>query len=106
MKNGFIAIFVMCSSRKEANTITEALLKKRLVACANSAGSITSRFWWKGKINSASEVLVIFKTRRANFSKIEREVKRLHSYDVPEIIALPIAAGSAAYLSWIRESVA
>jgi periplasmic divalent cation tolerance protein len=105
MKNDFIAVFVMCSSRKEADIIAGALLKKRLVACANIAGSITSRFWWKGKIDTASEVLVILKTRRANFHSVERDVKRLHSYDVPEIIALPIAAGSAAYLDWIRDSV-
>ena len=105
MKNGFIVIFVMCPSRKEASAIAGALLKKRLVACANIAGAITSRFWWKGKDSRASEVLVIFKTRRANFSKIERQIKRLHSYDVPEIIALPIVAGSAAYLDWIRDTV-
>ena len=104
MKSGYVAVFVMCHSRKEANAITCALLKKRLIACANIFGHVTSRFRWKGKIDKASEVLVIMKTRSANFAKVEREVKRLHSYDVPEIIALAITAGSSAYLGWIRDT--
>jgi periplasmic divalent cation tolerance protein len=105
MKNDYIAIFATCGSRKEADLIVMSLLKKRLVACGTIAGDVVSRFRWKGKIDKASEVLVILKTRRANFSMVEREVKRLHSYDVPEIIALPIAAGSAEYLDWIHGSV-
>jgi len=105
MKNDFAAIFVTCSSRKEAETIVDSLLRKRLAACANVIGGVKSRFWWKGRIDRASEVLVILKTRRANFSRVEREVRRLHSYEVPEVVMLPVSAGSAPYLGWIRDTV-
>ena len=106
MKNGFIIVSIMCGSRKEADVIVDALLKKRLAACGTVGGTVTSRFWWKGKLDGASEVTVTLKTTRDNFSRLEREVKRLHSYDVPEIVAFPVAAGSAAYLDWIRDTVA
>lgn len=105
MKNDYIAIFTTCSSRKEADVIVMSLLKKRLVACGTITGYVASRFRWKGKLDKASEVLVILKTRRANFFMVEREIKRLHSYDVPEIIAFPIVAGSPEYLGWIHDSV-
>ena len=65
---------------------------------------IESRFWWKGKIDRANETLLIVKTKKANFKKIEAEVKKMHSYEVPEIIAVPIAAGSKDYLDWIEDS--
>jgi periplasmic divalent cation tolerance protein len=102
---GFVVIFVTCPSRKEAKAIAGSLIRKRLVACANFAGGIESLFWWKGKIDKAKEVLVMMKARRKDFKAVEREVKRLHSYDVPEIIALPIACGSMEYLGWIEENV-
>jgi len=105
MKKKFAAIFVTCSSRKEADAIIDSLLRKRLVACASMISGIVSRFWWKGRIDKASEVLVMLKTRSANFKKVEREVRRLHSYEVPEIVMLPVAAGSKAYLGWIDDTV-
>ena len=102
MNTGFIIILVTCGARKEASAIAEALLKKRLAACVNITSEIDSKFWWKGKIDSAKETLVMLKTVRANFKKVEAEIKRLHSYEVPEIIAVPIVAGSKEYLSWIK----
>lgn len=105
MADGFVMIFVACASRKEAENISLRLLSERLVACANIIGGIRSRFWWKGKIDSASEALLIMKAPKANFKKVEAAVKRLHSYEVPEIIAMPIIAGSKDYLKWISESV-
>ena len=104
MDNKYVVIFVTCASKGQASSITDSLLKKKLVACANTVSGIESRFWWKGKIDRAKEVLLILKARGANFANVEREVRRLHSYDVPEIIALPIVAGSKAYLEWIGES--
>jgi len=105
VKDGFIAIFVACGSGGEAKRIAETLLKKRLIACANITGAVRSRFWWKGKIDSAREVLLTLKTARANFAKIEKEVKAKHSYDVPEIIAVPIVAGSREYLEWMNDEI-
>ena len=105
MKNDYIAIMVTCPSGAEAKRIVDSLLRKRLVACANVIASVESRFWWKGKIDSAREVLVIMKTRPRHFAAIAREVRRLHSYDVPEVVALPISRGSKDYLGWIRKTV-
>ena len=98
-------VLVTCPSRKEADLIALTLLKKRLVACANVIPSVNSRFWWNGKLDRAGEVLVTMKTRRLNFSSVEKEVKRLHSYEVPEMIAVPIIAGSKDYLGWIAREV-
>ncbi len=101
----YIVIFVTCASRQEATKITERLLGERLVACANIIEGINSFFWWKGRIDRAKELLVIMKSLRRNFGKIKKRIKKLHSYEVPEIIALPIIAGDRTYLKWIDESV-
>ena len=98
-------IMVTCASKEEARKIAMSLLGKRLVACANIISSIESRFWWKGKIGKAAEFLLTAKTVKSNFKKIKKEVKRLHSYEVPEIIAVPIVTGSRDYLDWIRRAV-
>jgi len=105
MKTDFIIVHICCVSRKEALAIAGYLLNKKLIACANILPGIYSMFWWKGRIEKANEVLLIVKTHVKNFMKIEKEVKRLHSYDVPEIIALPLAAGSKDYLNWIKDSI-
>ena len=105
MRNNFIVVFITCASGKEAVRISGALLKKRLAACVNTMHGIDSRFWWEGKIVKAKETFVIAKTTRAAFAALEHEVKKVHSYEVPEIIALPIIAGNKSYLSWIDKSV-
>jgi periplasmic divalent cation tolerance protein len=80
-------------------------VEKKLAACANIMAGVESIYRWKGKVERAREVLVIMKTSATRLRDLEREVKRLHSYDVPEFIVLPILAGSKAYLQWIRDSV-
>jgi periplasmic divalent cation tolerance protein len=105
-KTKAILIFVTCASASEAKRIAIALVKKRLAACGNICGSpVSSIYRWKGKVEKAREVLLILKSTRKAFAKLEREVRRLHSYETPEIIALPIVAGSRAYLEWLRDSV-
>ena len=104
MKN-FVIIMVTCVSRKEALDVSGRLLAKRLIACANIMPGVESKFRWKGKLSSAAEVLVVMKTVKANFKKIEIEIKRVHSYEVPEIIAVPISAGSRDDLDWISRAV-
>jgi periplasmic divalent cation tolerance protein len=105
MATDLVIIFVTCASRKEAASIADSLLKKRLIACASIVAGLESRFWWKGGLDKAKESLVIMKTARKNFKAVEKEVKRLHSYEVPEIIASPISHGTKEYLGWISESV-
>jgi periplasmic divalent cation tolerance protein len=99
----YIIIFMTASSKKEARSIISALIRKRLIACGNILGACDSTFAWKGKVERAKEVPVMFKTKKALFKKIAREIERLHSYEVPEIIAVPIIEGNAKYLKWINE---
>jgi periplasmic divalent cation tolerance protein len=105
MTTGFVIIFITCPTVKEAKSIAAYLLKKRLVACASIGGPVESLFWWKGKVDKAKEVLLTMKTARNNFTAVEKEAKRLHSYEVPEIIAVPIACLSKEYIRWIEESI-
>ena len=103
MKTKFVVVLTMCASRPAAARITNSLLKKRLIACANVIPGAESKFWWRGKIETAREVMVIMKADNKNFKRIEKEIKRLHGYEIPEIIALPISSGSKDYLNWIKE---
>ena len=105
MDGKFVIIFVTCGSAIEARRIADALLRKRLIACANIVTDIESKFRWKGKIAKAKEALVVIKTKAGNFKTVEKAIRRIHSYDVPEIIAMPIVAGCKEYLDWIDGAV-
>lgn len=103
---GKVVVLVTCANRAEARKIARALVGKRLAACVNIvAGRVESVYRWKGKVERAQEILLVIKTTRARYAALEREVRRLHSYETPEVIALPIAAGSKAYLDWVSENV-
>jgi periplasmic divalent cation tolerance protein len=102
-----IVVLVTCGSAKEARKIARSLVEHRIAACVNILASpMQSVYRWKGSVESAKEFLLIVKTTKARFPKLKAEVWRLHTYDVPEIFALPIAAGAADYLTWISDSVA
>jgi len=101
----YIVIFVTAPDKKEARCIAELLIKKRLVACVNILDKIESFFWWEGKIDKTKEALLIIKSKKEKFTKIIKAVKSVHSYEVAEIIALPIISGFRPYLRWIDESV-
>ena len=103
--NKYIVVFVTVKSKKEAEKITAVLLRKRLAACVNAVPGIASAYWWKGKIERAKELLLIIKTKKALFKKLTLEVKKVHSYEVPEIISLPLTGGESKYLKWIDQSV-
>ena len=92
-------------NKKEADTISRGLLEAKLIACANTIEGIQSFFWWQDKIDSSKEALLILKTKKTLFKKIVTKVKALHSYQTPEIIAIPIVNGSKDYLGWISFSV-
>jgi periplasmic divalent cation tolerance protein len=101
-----IVVLVTCGSKKEARKIAKALVNRRLAACVQEIGvPMRSTYRWKGRVESANEVLLLIKTSRKRFSAVSTLVKELHSYDVPEIIALNIAEGSREYLDWITSSV-
>lgn len=101
----YVVIFVTCANKEEGEKISQSLVKKKLVACVNLVPEITSRYWWQGKIETAEEVLLIIKTKKPLVNRLIKEVKKLHSYTIPEIIALPIIAGNKDYLDWIKGSV-
>ena len=98
-----IEIFVTASSLDEARKISRILVEERLVACCNIVQPVESIFKWQGKLNIENEVLMIFKTREEQFDTAEKRIKQLHSYEVPEIIAMPITHGSKSYLDWVAK---
>jgi periplasmic divalent cation tolerance protein len=101
-----IVVLVTCGSVKEARRIARALVDRRLAACVNVfQGPVESVYCWKGRVESAKEFLLVIKTSRRRFRALQAEIQRLHSYDVPEIIALPIEVGSREYLEWLSASV-
>jgi len=95
-------VLVTTANRQEAENISQKLLEAKLIACANIIDPIASHFHWSGKTEKAQECLVLMKSRRDLFEKIAETVKALHSYEVPEILALPVVAGSKAYLDWLE----
>jgi periplasmic divalent cation tolerance protein len=101
-----IVVLVTCGSPKEARRMARSLVERRLAACANILEvPVESVYRWKGRVESAKEVLLVIKSARKRFAGLERAIKKLHSYEVPEIIALPIERGSREYLAWIAESI-
>lgn len=101
MSGSYIVIFVTASSRQEAEKIAQHLLEEKLVACVNIVGPVFSRFYWAEKIDCAEEYLMLMKTKADLFEAVATKVKALHSYEVPEVIALPVVAGSDGYLAWL-----
>lgn len=99
-----IAVFITAPSEDMAAAIARALVEAKLAACANIMKSIRSIYSWQGNVQDDQEVLMIIKTRMDLLDGVKTKVKELHSYEVPEIIALPIVAGSEDYLKWLRES--
>ncbi len=98
-----IVVFITAPDEDGAVRIAKALVEARLAACVNIIRDIRSIYTWQGKIEDDAEVLLIVKTRGKLFDPLSAKVKELHSYSVPEIIALPIVRGSKDYLKWIRE---
>jgi len=102
LENSIIVVLVTTSNREEAERIAHHLLDEKLVACANVLGPVSSLFWWAGKVEKADEYILLMKSRLNLFEKLSEKVEALHSYEVPEIIALPIVKGSNAYVKWLE----
>lgn len=101
-----IVVLITAGDADAATRIAEALVGERLAACANVVPGIRSVYRWRGEVCSEQEVLLIVKTVRARFDALEKRVRELHSYDVPEVIGLPVEAGSRPYLDWIAAETA
>ena len=101
----FVIVLVTAPNRKVARQLAQAALQARAAACANLAPNIESHYWWKGKIESASEILVIFKTTKKFLGQLEKLVLVNHPYDTPEFVVLPLVSGNERYLKWLTDSV-
>lgn len=105
MNNEAIVVLITAPSREEGSRLAEMLVGSRLAACVQLMPEMESVYHWQGAVHRDPEILLIVKTTRARFAELEQQVRALHSYQTPEIIALPIVESSALYLSWLVENV-
>lgn len=101
MRAGFCVVLVTCGLPAEARRIARSIVGKKLAACANVLTRVESIYRWKGRVERAREVLLVIKTTSRRLRELQSEIRRLHSYDVPEFVVLPIVTGSAEYLAWL-----
>ena len=99
-----IVVFLTAASGEEAARLADMLVGAHLAACVQILPEMESVYRWQGKIERQAEVLLLAKTTKEKFEELEREVRALHSYEIPEIVAVPLAAGSTPYLKWLAES--
>jgi periplasmic divalent cation tolerance protein len=99
----YLEVKTTTDSKDEARMLAEAIVTERLAACVQVLGPIQSTYWWNGSIEKTAEWLIIMKATSETFEALERFIREKHSYDIPEIIATPIAAGSPEYLEWIQK---
>ncbi|MBI4426238.1 MAG: divalent-cation tolerance protein CutA [Candidatus Kerfeldbacteria bacterium] len=103
-QSALIDVYVTFANQREADRIVRAVVDQRLAACAN-VWPIRSRYWWKGKVVQAREVAALFKTTAGRFPALERRIRQLHRYQVPCIVAWPIARAFGTYQQWVKKSV-
>ena len=99
----YIIVFITASNEEEAARISHALVGERLAACVNIIPSVRSIYRWQGRVEDEQEVLMLAKTKKSLFERLQGRVKELHSYSVPEIIGLPLVEGSKEYLDWLGQ---
>jgi periplasmic divalent cation tolerance protein len=100
----FSIVLVTAPDLKTARTLARAALQARLIACANLIPGLESHYWWRGKIESGPEILLVLKTRKAKLAALETFILARHPYDTPEFLVLPLSAGSRKYLDWLAAS--
>ena len=104
-RRNVVVVLVTCPTRAVASRLAQRLIGERVAACVNVIPDVESTFRWQGKIERCRETLLVIKTTATRFTQLKRAVLRLHPYDVPEIIALPVVAGHAPYLRWVVDSL-
>ncbi|MDH4321789.1 MAG: divalent-cation tolerance protein CutA [Desulfobulbaceae bacterium] len=100
-----IQVMTTVEEREQAEQIAEMLLAAKLAACVQVVGPVISHFYWQGKNEKSTEYLCLIKSRRHLYGEIEAAIRKVHPYEVPEILAVPVVAGSAAYLDWLARSI-
>ncbi|HEX2274883.1 MAG TPA: divalent-cation tolerance protein CutA [Acidimicrobiales bacterium] len=105
-RTGWLQVQVTAGSREEADGVATSVLRRRLAACVQVFGPVESRFWWEGRLDTATEWLCLIKTTDDRLGEVVAAVRKAHSYDTPEIIAVPVVGGSERYLRWVTEVVA
>ena len=103
--NSVFLVLVTAPNLKVARPLAQAVVKRRLAACANLIPEIESHYWWQGKIESSAEVLLLVKTTKAKLPALEKLILAEHPYDTPEFIALSVHSGNERYLAWIANSL-
>ena len=103
-KESYIMVIITTSNQEEAEKIGKTLVEEKLAACAKIIPSIKSFFFWKGEFHNIPESIVLLNTRGDLFEKLKERVHELHSYELPEIIAVPVLAGSSEFLAWVKEN--
>jgi periplasmic divalent cation tolerance protein len=103
--SGFVLLLTTAGSREDGEAIARALVKKRLAACVQVVGGVTSFYRWKGALERDEEALILIKTREGLTGEIEKQFESLHLYEVPELVTLPITSGSEGYLKWLDENI-
>ncbi len=102
---GFIVVYVTVGSAQEGDRLAQVLVEERLAACVNRLGPVQSVYRWEGKVERGEEELLMIKSREDLFPRLRERIRELHSYSVPEIIALPVIEGAEAYLQWLGEQL-
>ncbi|HEV3401136.1 MAG TPA: divalent-cation tolerance protein CutA [Acidimicrobiales bacterium] len=100
---GWLQVQVAAGSREEADGVASAVLGPRLAACVQVVGPVESRFWWEGRLDTATEWLCLIKTTDERLDAVVATIRDAHSYDTPEIIAVPVVGGDEAYLRWVTD---
>ncbi len=100
----YVVVLTTVPKLSTAHSIIRILLKEKLAACVTVSSPVSSHYVWKGKKEQSREYVLMIKTRRKLFSKLEKTLRKIHPYEVPEILALPVTAGSRKYLDWIASS--
>lgn len=104
MTSPVLVVLSTFASIEEARTVCRQLVEERLAACANLVPAVESIYRWQGAVEKATETIALLKTTAEGFAKLEARLRELHSYEVPEIVALPVQGGSEAYLRWVAEN--
>ncbi len=103
MTTEYITVLITAPTEEEAAGMSHSIVEERLAACVNIIRSVRSIYRWQGRIEDGQEVLMILKTKKSLFERLRQRVKELHSYAVPEIIAIPVVEGDATYLNWLAQ---